>query len=78
MKPQRDEATCDAAVATDDCRCLCGSLLARLVTGGVELKCRRCKRTLLVPFEAGSGRVAKAHERIDVRSGESARSARVR
>ena len=37
-----------------DCRCACGSLLARLVAGGVELKCRRCKRTQLVPLEAGS------------------------
>jgi hypothetical protein len=33
-----------------DCRCLCGSLLARVVDGGVELKCRRCKRTVLVPL----------------------------
>ena len=78
MTQQRDEATCDTAVETDDCRCLCGSLLARLVTGGVELKCRRCKRTLLVPFEPGSRRVTKARERVDLRSGESARSARVR
>ena len=37
-----------------DCRCACGSLLARLVSGGVELKCRRCKRTHFVPLEAGS------------------------
>lgn len=36
----------------DDCRCLCGSLLARIVGGAVELKCRRCKRTVLVPLEA--------------------------
>jgi hypothetical protein len=34
-----------------DCRCLCGSLLARVVDGAVELKCRRCKRTLRVPLE---------------------------
>lgn len=33
-----------------ECRCLCGSLVARLVSGGVELKCRRCKRTVLVPL----------------------------
>ena len=33
-----------------DCRCLCGSLLARVIPAGVELKCRRCKRTLLVPL----------------------------
>jgi phage FluMu protein Com len=34
-----------------DLRCLCGRLLARLVAGGVELRCRRCKRTLVVPLE---------------------------
>ena len=40
-----------------DCRCLCGSLLARVVDGGVELKCRRCKRTVFVPVtETGAGR----------------------
>ena len=33
-----------------DCRCLCGSLLARVIGESVELKCRRCKRTLLVPL----------------------------
>lgn len=33
-------------------RCACGSLLARHVSGGLELKCRRCKRTLIVPVEA--------------------------
>lgn len=32
-------------------RCLCGCLLARLVAGGVELKCRRCKRICFIPFE---------------------------
>lgn len=32
-------------------RCLCGSLLARCVPGGVELKCRRCKRTVTIPLE---------------------------
>jgi hypothetical protein len=32
------------------CRCSCGSQLARLVPGGVEIKCRRCKRTQLIPF----------------------------
>jgi len=46
------------AAASADCRCLCGNLLARLVDGGVEVKCRRCKRTLLLPIEgsdAGGG-----------------------
>ena len=40
----------------DDCdlRCGCGNLLARLVSGGVELKCRRSKRTVMLPLEAGA------------------------
>lgn len=43
-----------------DCRCLCGNLLARVVGDRVELKCRRCKRTLLVPL-AGGRRSAAAN-----------------
>ncbi len=43
----------DAPSAGRDCRCACGSLMARLVDGGVELKCRRCKQTTLVPLVAG-------------------------
>ena len=39
------------AEATCGLRCLCGSLLARYVPGGVELKCRRCKRTIVVQPE---------------------------
>jgi hypothetical protein len=44
-------ATLKACTPSADCRCLCGSLMARIVAGGVELKCRRCKRTLLVPLQ---------------------------
>ncbi|WP_244238627.1 hypothetical protein [Corallococcus terminator] len=33
---------------------MCGSLLARLVPGGVELKCRRCHRTQVVPLETSA------------------------
>lgn len=43
-------------------RCACGSLLARLVDGGVELKCRRCKRTVVVPL-VGSARSARGPAR---------------
>ena len=32
-------------------RCGCGSLLARVVGGEVELKCRRCKRTWTIPLQ---------------------------
>jgi len=33
-------------------RCGCGSLLAKVVGGAVELKCRRCKRTWRVPLSS--------------------------
>lgn len=39
---------------TSECRCVCGNLVARVVADGVELKCRRCKRKLLVAVPAGS------------------------
>ena len=31
-------------------RCACGSLMARLTAAGLELKCRRCKRVVVVPL----------------------------
>ncbi|HJO25101.1 MAG TPA: hypothetical protein QF557_16205 [Myxococcota bacterium] len=48
----------------EDCRCLCGSLLARVVPGGVEVKCRRCKRTVVLPLE---GATAPFHRARGVR-----------
>jgi hypothetical protein len=36
----------------DDLRCLCGSLLARRVPTGIELKCRRCRRCVLLIWHA--------------------------
>jgi hypothetical protein len=42
----------------DECRCPCGSLLARLRSDGIELKCRRCKRILMVPWSAVEGHEA--------------------
>ena len=49
-RPQRCQPEESQPAAGDDCRCVCGSLVARLVEGAVELKCRRCKRTLRVPL----------------------------
>jgi hypothetical protein len=43
----RDEA---GLAGCADLRCGCGNLLARRVAGGVELKCRRCKRTVVLPL----------------------------
>ena len=36
-------------------RCACGSLMARLTAAGVELKCRRCKRVVVVRLAAKPG-----------------------
>jgi len=33
-------------------RCGCGSLMARRTQAGLELKCRRCKRVVVVPVNA--------------------------
>ena len=45
----------------NECRCLCGSLVARRVSEGVELKCRRCKRTVVLPLDVAEP-VARAPE----------------
>lgn len=48
----RGAAPADAgACAACDLRCACGSLVAKVVDGFVELKCRRCKRTLRIPVQ---------------------------
>ncbi len=44
------------AAACEDVRCGCGSLLARVVDGAVELKCRRCKRVWRLALGADAGR----------------------
>ncbi len=33
-----------------EARCECGQLVAKLGATGVELKCKRCKRLILIPF----------------------------
>lgn len=38
-----------ATGAVRDTRCGCGNLLARITPRGVEVKCRRCKRVVLLP-----------------------------
>jgi phage FluMu protein Com len=35
---------------TSEARCACGHLVAKLRSDGVELKCKRCKRLIVVPF----------------------------
>jgi len=47
--------SCTAESDAASLRCACGNLLARyLPSGEVELKCRRCKRTVIIPIEKAS------------------------
>jgi len=34
----------------EQCRCECGNLLAKMAPEGIEVKCRRCKRIVLLRF----------------------------
>lgn len=36
-------------------RCECGQLIAKLRKSGIELKCKRCKRIVLIPFSSIEG-----------------------
>ena len=42
------------AASEAEMRCCCGNLLARLVSGSLEVKCRRCKRTVVLKLEVDS------------------------
>jgi len=58
-----DETPSRARTTRDDCRCRCGNLLARIVDEAVEIRCRRCKRTLRVPRSAREGWVQPVEAR---------------
>ena len=53
MKHAHDAAQEEASHDDAACglRCSCGSLLAKRVPAGVQLKCRRCKTTTEVPLQ---------------------------
>ena len=38
-----------------EARCECGQLIAKLRETGLELKCKRCKRIILLPFSRIEG-----------------------
>lgn len=40
----------EAQLHAEETRCPCGNLLARWTTHGLELKCRRCKRLVYIPY----------------------------
>jgi phage FluMu protein Com len=36
-------------------RCECGQLIAKVCDQGLELKCKRCKRIIVIPFSSIEG-----------------------
>ena len=39
----------------DETRCECGQLIAKVCGQGLELKCKRCKRIVVIPFSSIKG-----------------------
>ena len=50
-----ERSSADADRSQRDVRCECGRLMARRTSAGIELKCRRCKRVVVVPTPPGDG-----------------------
>ncbi len=38
-----------------EARCECGQLIAKICEQGLELKCKRCKRVVVIPFSSIEG-----------------------
>ncbi len=38
-----------------EARCECGQLIAKVLRGGLELKCKRCKRIVIIPYSSIAG-----------------------
>jgi hypothetical protein len=39
------------AESTTERRCECGKLLAKVTQAGLELKCSRCRRVVVIPWQ---------------------------
>ena len=57
----------ETIVEVSETRCECGQLIAKVRSQALELKCKRCKRIVIIPFNAIEGWTAaysrKVHER---------------
>ncbi|WP_455379519.1 hypothetical protein [Petrachloros mirabilis] len=45
----------DPTLSQHETRCECGQLIAKVRGQGLELKCKRCKRIVLIPFSSIEG-----------------------
>lgn len=58
----------------EECRCLCGRLLARWVSDSIQLKCKRCRRIVTIPFTHIDGLLAYEGPQGSIRKGETSLS----
>ena len=42
----------ETIVEVSETRCECGQLIAKVRSQALELKCKRCKRIVIIPFNA--------------------------
>ena len=50
-KSEGEAADPRPSTSPGECRCACGNLVAKRSARGVEIKCRRCRRVHLIPWE---------------------------
>lgn len=60
--------TSQSIAGVSETRCECGQLIAKVRGRTLELKCKRCKRIVIIPFNAIEGWSStsslKAHENL--------------
>jgi|LNFM01.1.fsa_nt_gb hypothetical protein len=55
MKHHRADLIAHADCSAKQVRCLCRQLLARVIDTGIELKCKRCRQLVTIPFSRIAG-----------------------
>jgi len=48
-------STMSRSADCSETRCECGQLIAKVRGQGLELKCKRCKRIIVIPFSSIKG-----------------------
>jgi len=55
MTSSSDSARAKTRPRDSEARCECGQLMAKLLGHGIELKCKRCRRLVIIPFSGIEG-----------------------
>lgn len=49
------KSSAQSRYGSQETRCECGQLIAKMCGQGIELKCKRCKRIVIIPFSSIEG-----------------------